>query len=104
MWLPLPGADGTVVISVSDNGIGIPEHRKKHLFEPFETTKPKGQGLGLFGARHIVELHNGRIQVESKEGEGTEVIVSLPAAPTAEDEAVMVEKDGTEPSKARVAV
>ena len=48
------------------------------IFEPFFTTKPKGTGLGLAIARQIVKQHLGNISVQSKIGEGTMVVVSLP--------------------------
>jgi signal transduction histidine kinase len=49
----------------------------KHLFEPFFTTKTQGTGLGLPLCISIAERHNGRIDVESREGEGTTFIVTF---------------------------
>lgn len=71
-------AHGCVAITISDNGPGIPEHQMSHLFEPFWTSKEKGTGLGLFSAKHIVELHQGHLNVISAEGTGTRVEVLLP--------------------------
>lgn len=71
---------GSVVVSISDNGVGIPADEMDRAFEPFATTKPHGHGLGLFAARHILEMHRGRIEVQSVEGDGTCVTMSLPAA------------------------
>jgi PAS domain S-box-containing protein len=75
---------------VADNGIGIPEHEQQHLFTRFfrssiatENAIP-GTGLGLVIVKHIVEGHGGTISVDSTEGKGTTVTVSLPLAP-AED-------------------
>ena len=67
-----------VVVKISDDGVGIPSDELKHLFEPFHTTKPNGQGLGLFAAKHILEMHRGSVEMQSSQGEGTTVIVTLP--------------------------
>ncbi|MBL7877771.1 MAG: GHKL domain-containing protein [Cyclobacteriaceae bacterium] len=69
-----------VLISVKDNGPGIPEHIKEKIFQPFFTTKPTGQGtgLGLSLSYDIVKAHGGELRVETKEGVGSEFIISLP--------------------------
>jgi len=69
-----------IYISVKDNGTGIPDKVKEKIFQPFFTTKPtgKGTGLGLSLSYDIIHAHGGKINVESKEGEGTEFIVDLP--------------------------
>ncbi len=78
-----------VAVEVRDNGGGIPEHMKKRIFQPFFTSmealapdgKPtKGKGLGLSVANQIVEEHKGRIELESKVGEGATFRVVLPMA------------------------
>jgi signal transduction histidine kinase len=70
----------TVVLSVSDNGVGIaPEHLPR-VFEPLFTTKSKGIGLGLALAKILVEAHGGAIAAESERGKGTTLTVRLPAA------------------------
>ena len=68
-----------VEIKVMDNGNGIPQSVKDKIFQPFFTTKPTGQGtgLGLSLSYDIVKTHGGVIKVETKEGEGTEFIISL---------------------------
>ncbi|HWQ11853.1 MAG TPA: ATP-binding protein [Roseiflexaceae bacterium] len=73
----------TVVVEVSDTGIGIPEEHLPHLFEPFYTTKPQGTGLGLAISAHIVTQHGGAIAVQSCIGQGTTFAVTLPASPPA---------------------
>jgi len=68
-----------VVISVTDNGAGIPQNIIDKIFQPFFTTKPTGQGtgLGLSLAYDIVKGHGGDIKVETKEDEGSEFIIQL---------------------------
>ena len=71
--------DGEVLLSVEDTGSGMSEtFVNNHLFRPFRTTKEKGLGIGLYQCRQIVEAHGGRIEVESREGEGTVFTVVLP--------------------------
>jgi signal transduction histidine kinase/HAMP domain-containing protein len=71
--------DSTATIEISDNGKGIPDQVLARMFEPFFTTKKdKGTGLGLPITRKIIESHNGQIHIQSEEGEGTKVTVSLP--------------------------
>lgn len=65
-------------ISFHDSGPGIAADVIEHIFEPFFTTKPDGTGLGLAVAKKIVEAHGGTLTVESKEGNGTAVVVRLP--------------------------
>jgi len=69
----------SVLITVSDNGGGIPQKVVDKIFQPFFTTKPTGQGtgLGLSLSYDIVKAHGGEIKVETKEGEGTEFIIQL---------------------------
>jgi signal transduction histidine kinase len=71
-----------VEIRVRDNGVGMPESVKHKVFQPFFTTKPAGQGTGLglsLSYDIITKGHGGELQVESKEGEYTEMVISLPA-------------------------
>jgi len=71
---------GSVSISVSDTGCGIPEENMGRIFEPFFTTKEvgTGTGLGLAISYEIVQSHGGTIDVESKVGKGTTFTVHLP--------------------------
>jgi PAS domain S-box-containing protein len=71
----------SVLVSIKDTGIGISPENLEKVFEPFFSTKPvgKGTGLGLSLCFGIVEVHGGRIDIKSREGEGTEVTVVLPA-------------------------
>ncbi|TVP56212.1 MAG: HAMP domain-containing protein [Nodularia sp. (in: Bacteria)] len=73
--------DNQVSISISDNGIGIPEHFKNKLFDPFFTTKPigKGTGLGLsISYKVITERHQGKLECISSPNKGTEFLISFP--------------------------
>ncbi|AXE21879.1 hypothetical protein DR864_28875 (plasmid) [Runella rosea] len=72
--------NGEVQLRIKDNGKGIPQRDLNLIFSPFFTTKPtsKGTGLGLFMTKDIIELHKGKIELNSKEGEFTEVIITLP--------------------------
>jgi two-component system sensor histidine kinase AtoS len=65
-------------LRISDTGTGIPSDRLEKIFLPFYTTKTKGTGLGLALVHKIILLHNGGIDVESREGEGTTFRVHLP--------------------------
>lgn len=67
-----------VILQVVDNGSGIPEEDLPKLFEPFYTTKENGTGLGLMISQKIIVEHHGTLEIHSKAGEGTRVIVTLP--------------------------
>jgi two-component system NtrC family sensor kinase len=70
-----------VILTVKDNGSGIPQNIVDKIFQPFFTTKPTGQGtgLGLSLSYDIIKAHCGEIKVESKEGEGSTFIILIPA-------------------------
>lgn len=78
--------DKDIVVSVSDNGIGIPEAEVKKLFHKFTRASnatamyTDGSGLGLFIVKEIIDGHNGRAWVESAEGKGSTFCFSLPVA------------------------
>ena len=77
---PLEASGAGVSITVLDNGNGIPQTILGKIFQPFFTTKPtgKGTGLGLSLSYDIVKAHGGTLKVETKEGEGSEFVISLP--------------------------
>lgn len=70
--------DDYIVVSIQDEGDGMPPDRVKRLGEPFYTTKEKGTGLGLMVSYKIIEEHKGYIDVNSKLGEGTTFFIYLP--------------------------
>jgi signal transduction histidine kinase len=72
---------GGVKVIVKDNGDGIPQKVLEKIFQPFFTTKPTGHGtgLGLSLSYDIIKAHNGELTVSTKEGEGTEFVILLPA-------------------------
>jgi hypothetical protein len=71
---------GGVSVEVADTGAGMSaQFIERELFRPFSTTKKAGLGIGAFQSRAIVEAHGGRLQVESRMGEGTTFTVHLPA-------------------------
>lgn len=73
-----------LLIEVADNGVGIPKEKMKDLFQPFSqvenimTREHEGSGLGLVLIRKLVELHGGRVWIESEEGKGCSVFVLFP--------------------------
>jgi two-component system cell cycle sensor histidine kinase/response regulator CckA len=77
---PLLEKGDYVRISISDSGVGIAKDQLGRLFEPFYTTKAKGQGLGLATCQSIVTRHGGCIEVESVLGKGSTFHVLLPAS------------------------
>lgn len=71
--------NGGAILSVSDNGCGMPpEFLRRSLFQPFQTTKKNGLGIGLFQSKMIVEAHQGKIDVVSEPGRGTTFQIILP--------------------------
>ena len=67
-----------VLVSVSDNGIGISPEQMGSLFEPYRTTKSSGTGLGLLIVRRIIREHGGEIEILSNPDEGTSILIHLP--------------------------
>ncbi len=70
-----------IVISFTDNGMGIPEENFNKIFDPFFTTMNVGTGLGLTVSHKIIQDHRGIIEVESRVDEGTTFYVRLPWTP-----------------------
>jgi len=70
--------DQKAVVSVADAGEGIPDENMDRIFDPFFTTKKTGTGLGLSIGYNIVKSHRGDIEVRSKPGQGTTIVITLP--------------------------
>ena len=80
----------SAIISIADNGSGMPSDVQKHIFEPFFTTKPVGKGTGMGMAisyQLITEKHKGKLTCFSNQGVGTEFVIEIPtkSASTNED-------------------
>ena len=71
-------ADGNLVISVGDTGVGLPAENLERIFDPFFTTKPEGTGMGLALTRSIVESHGGRVWAVANAGPGATFHFALP--------------------------
>jgi signal transduction histidine kinase/ligand-binding sensor domain-containing protein len=70
-----------IEIRIRDNGTGIPAHVREKIFNPFFTTKPAGQGTGLglsLSFDIVTQIHKGKLEVESQDGEFTEFIITIP--------------------------
>lgn len=80
--LALASSDQHVIFIIKDKGIGIPKQDMPYIFDPFfrasNVSSSKGYGIGLPLAQNIIKLHNGSIDVSSREAEGTEVVVKIP--------------------------
>lgn len=75
---------GEVMIRIADNGPGMSSRFiREELYQPFRSTKPGGFGIGAYEAREIVRDHGGRLDVASREGEGTTFTIMLPRLPIA---------------------
>lgn len=85
-----------VRIAVEDSGIGIPEEIRQQIFDPYFTTKPYGNGLGLSTTYSIVRNHGGHITVESTPGSGTTFLVYLPASDRLPMEAIIEDEKFTD--------
>jgi PAS domain S-box-containing protein len=79
--LSLYRRDGTAVVEVRDNGVGIQSGDREKVFLPFFTTKPTGTGLGMAIVKKILDLHGGEIEIDSAPGHGTTVRLVIPRSP-----------------------
>jgi signal transduction histidine kinase len=77
-----PGEHHSVIITIRDNGPGIPAYQQSQIFEPYFSTKPKGTGLGLAIVRHNTELYGGKVRVESELGKGAALVLQFPSKAT----------------------
>lgn len=72
-------SDGDVVLRFQDTGIGMTEEQMEHIFEPFNSNRMNGTGMGMAIVHQIVANHHGRISVTSERGRGTTIEIRLPA-------------------------
>lgn len=81
VWVSTKKSGNNILITVKDNGNGIPAAIREKIFQPFFTTKPTGQGtgLGLSLSYDIIKAHGGEIRVNSEEGVGSEFVIVLKA-------------------------
>lgn len=70
--------NNNLILSISDTGVGIKSDDIDNVFEPFFSTKPNGLGLGLSMTKRVIEEHNGKVEIISEKGRGTDVIFILP--------------------------
>ncbi len=66
------------IITITDNGPGVPEHMAEKIFEPFFTGREKGNGLGLSISRKIIESQGGSLCLDEKYTDGAKFIISIP--------------------------
>ncbi len=78
VWLEMDIEDGVLVVTVEDNGPGIPEEVRDKLFEPFVTTKTKGTGLGLAIVKRLCNAMGGTVSIGSSSKGGVKAVVKLP--------------------------
>jgi signal transduction histidine kinase len=70
--------NGSVEISVSDTGCGVPDDEMEKILQPFYSTKETGTGLGLAISSRIVEAHKGKLHISSRVGEGSTFVIEIP--------------------------
>jgi two-component system phosphate regulon sensor histidine kinase PhoR len=82
--IDLQEKENTIVVSINDNGIGIPPEYHGKIFDKFfriphgDTHNAKGYGLGLSYVAQVIKKHNGTIAIKSQPGEGTQFTITLP--------------------------
>lgn len=79
IWVRTEFSQNSILLSITDNGIGLSESVQANIFEPYITTKPKGTGLGLPIVKKIIDEHSGAILVKNIQPHGAQVLITLPA-------------------------
>jgi signal transduction histidine kinase len=69
---------GSIMVTVADTGCGIPSSMLESLFQPSQSSRPGGLGVGLYQCKQMVEAHRGTIEIRSQQGQGTQVKIELP--------------------------
>tara|TARA_R110000787_G_scaffold286335_3_gene404234 strand:- start:34050 stop:36326 length:2277 start_codon:yes stop_codon:yes gene_type:complete len=104
--LHMAQADGEVIITIDDDGRGLPEDGRDRLTEPYVTTRDKGTGLGLAIVKKIIEEHDGLLELSDREPRGARVKMSLPLGKTRQsgpNEAQKNKQENDEDNAMRVA-
>jgi signal transduction histidine kinase len=78
-----------IILATQDQGPGMKQEVLERLFEPFLTRKPGGTGLGMAMVRRTVEVHGGKVRVQSRSGKGTRVEICLPSVPFAGEDGLI---------------
>ena len=80
IWIQLRTSARDVSVSIADDGVGLPQHERQRLMEPYVTHKPKGTGLGLAIVKKIMEDHGGSVTLDDRPaGRGAIAVLNLPA-------------------------
>lgn len=85
-------SEGSIILVIQDNGMGMTKDNLKRVFEPFHTTKPQGTGLGLAITHKIIESHGAEIKIESELGLGAKFIMIFPAKNSPDTDKVLIKK------------
>ncbi|MFZ5969304.1 MAG: MASE3 domain-containing sensor histidine kinase [Bacillota bacterium] len=99
IWVNIYDKSESVIISIKDTGIGIPDEMQKRIFERFRqveslaTRKHEGTGIGLSLVKSIIEAHEGNISLISEIGKGSEFVIELPAITIQEEAAAAFDKE-----------
>jgi signal transduction histidine kinase len=105
IWVSIQDKEDSLLITIKDNGVGIPEDQLKVIFERFRqvdrslTRDHEGSGIGLSLVKSLVEMHKGTIQVKSEYGKGSEFIIELPVEILSETAEVNEKKKIVEQNK-----
>ena len=89
----LKPSNDRVALLVADNGIGIPEESRAHMFEPYIGDGDDDKGIGLDVVKQIVDAHHGTIKADDNPGGGTVFTITLPVEDPDIEEAVIVEDE-----------
>jgi len=73
--------EDSILLSIADTGKGIPQDMIKNIFSPFYSGKKEGTGLGLAFVKKVIDMHDGRIVVDSTPDKGTEFLIRIPRSP-----------------------
>ena len=89
----LKPSDDRVVLLIADNGIGVPNEAKAHMFDPYIGSDSEDEGIGLDVVKQIVDAHHGTIKAEDNPGGGTVFTISLPVEDPEIEEATIIEDE-----------